>query len=58
VGDVISGEIFGRFGSGTRPWAPTTRWNFLTKFLLERRLESKFLRLIGFLPFLVQKLWH
>jgi len=38
--------------------APTARLNFLTQVFLETRLESKsFEHSIGFLAFMVQKLW-
>jgi len=34
VGDVINGEVFGIVAWVTWPWAPNTRWNFLTQVFI------------------------
>jgi len=52
------GQVSGHFGSGYLALGLNCKMEFLTKFLLETRLESKsFETLADLLRFRVQKLW-
>jgi len=58
VSDVISSWVLAILAQVTWRWAQPQAGNISLKFLLETRLESEsFEPLIGFLTFLVQKLW-
>jgi len=59
VGDIISGEVFWPFWLRSPGLGPNhKREVFRSSFLLETRLEyESFQSFIGFLTFVVQKLW-